>query len=508
MEHDYDVIIIGGGHNGLTSAARLAREGVRTLVLEARSDLGGMASTAELLPGVRVDLAADDIGLYRSDLLDELGLGDYGLELVESPAFASVPATADHPAFTLWHDPRRTVAELERVSKADARRFGGFLVAIERLGAELEGLLRRPPRLEDLAALARTPELMRTLTGSAAEVVGEWFESEALRGALSAIAVAGVGYGPRAAGTGWLLLYQLAGTTALGLRPLRWVRGGVVGLSRALAAAAAAHGADVRCNARVAKIITREGRAEGVRLEDGRELTSRLVLSSLDARRTLLDLVGADRLRLRTTRQLLATKYRGVTSRLVVELDGALPELDGIPPAALAGRLLRAPRVDFVERAADCAKYGRWSEQPVLEIRAPVAAGALVGGDRGLLTIHAQCAPYQLRGASWDQQRPFFEDAILDGLEVAWPGVRAQVRATRLLLPGDWESELGATEGSATHGEMSLAQSLVLRSPGGGESEIADLVLCGAGAHPGGGVTGLPGTLASWRALELLGASR
>jgi phytoene dehydrogenase-like protein len=324
----------------------------------------------------------------------------------------------------------------------------------------------------------------------------EWFESDALKGALGGSAVAGTTLGPRSAGTNLMFFYQNLG----GLLAHRAVVGGIGRLSDALAAAARANGATIRTGVGVARVLVEgdlESAAVGVRLDSGEEIRANVVLSNADPRRTLFDLLGPQYLEPEVMRHVRNIIYRGCTARLNLALDG-LPKFTGMTDEAqLGGRVRVSPSLDYLERAYDAAKYGRFSEHPYLEIFIPTLYDPSLAPSGGhIMTVTAQYAPYSLREGNWEEQGAAFADAALDTLEGVAPGIRAQIVHCQLITPADWERDYGLTEGSVHHGQMGLDQMLVMRPiPGWSryETPVKNLYLCGAGAHPGGGVTGAPG---------------
>jgi phytoene dehydrogenase-like protein len=512
MNEHYDAIVIGGGHNGLVAAATLAQAGKRVLVLERRDTLGGAAATEEVFPGYRVDTGATDAALFQEEIVRKLDLARHGLTLRENPALLFAPQP-DGRALTIWRDEARTVAEIARFSERDAARWPEFRRQVERMTGLLRGmLLLAPPDLGGLRGgdlMAWGPlalrlrrlggddmmELFRLLPMAAQAYLDEWFESDALKGALGGSAVVGATLGPRSAGTNLTFFYQNLG----GLLNHRFVAGGIGQLSAALAAAARAAGATIRTGAGVAQTLVGDGlepAAVGVRLDNGEEIGAAAVLSNADPRRTLFDLVGPQNLEpevMRHTRNIL---FRGSTARLNLALSG-LPAFHGLADEAqLGGRIRLAPSLDAIERAYDAAKYGRFSEKPYLEMYLPTLYDPSLAPGGHILTVNAQFAPYKLREGNWDTQGQAFADVVLDTLETVAPGIRGLIVHCQVVTPLDLERDYGLTEGSIHHGQMGLEQMLVMRPiPGWSryETPVRNLYLCGAGAHPGGGVTGAPG---------------
>ena len=510
MTEHYDIIVIGGGHNGLVAAATLAQAGKRVLVVERRDTLGGAAATEEIFPGFRVDTGATDAALFQDEIIRKLDLTRYGLAFRENPALLFAPQ-ADGRALTIWRDEARSVADIARFSERDAARWPAFRRQVERMTGLLRGmLLLAPPDLAGLrggdvmgwAPLALRlrrlggddmMELFRLLPMAAQAYLDEWFESDALKGALGGSAVVGATLGPRSAGTNLTFFYQNLG----GLLNHRFVVGGMGQISAALAGAARAAGATIRTGAGVAQILVGDGldaAAVGVRLDTGEEIRATTVLSNADPRHTLFELVGPQQLEPEVMRHVRNIMFRGSTARLNLVLSG-LPAFVGLADnAQLGGRIRLAPSLDAIERAYDAAKYGRFSEKPYLEMYLPTLHEPTPGGH--VLTVNAQFAPYKLREGDWTTQGQVFADTVLATLETVAPGIREQIVHCQIVTPLDLERVYGLTEGSIHHGQMGLEQMLVMRPiPGWSryETPLRNLYLCGAGAHPGGGVTGAPG---------------
>jgi len=513
MNEHYDAIVIGAGHNGLVAAATLAAAGKRVLVLEGRDTLGGVAGTEEVWPGYRVDSGATDAALFQDEIVRKLDLVRHGLKFETSPALLCAPQP-DGRALTLWRDEARTVQAIARFSARDAERWPAFRRQVTRMAGLLRGMLLLPP--PDLSALRGGDlmgwaplalrlkrlggddmmELMRVLPMAARDYLDEWFESDALKGALGGSAVVGATLGPRGAGTNLGFFYQNLG----GLLEQRFVVGGMGRLAEALAAAARERGATIRTGAAVAHVLVEgdpEPAAVGVELAGGETIRAAVVLSNADPRRTLFDLVGPQHLEPETMRHVRNIIYRGSTARVNLALSD-LPEFAGVADAEqLGGRIRVSPSLDAIERAYDAAKYGRFSERPYLEMVIPTLRDpSLAPAGHHILTVTALYAPYALRDGNWDGQAAAFGQAVLDTLESVAPGLRDKMLHCQVVTPLDLERRYGLTEGSIYHGQMGLDQMLVMRPiPGWSryETPLRNLFLCGAGAHPGGGVTGAPG---------------
>ncbi len=514
MTDQYDVIIIGGGHNGLVAAATLAQASRRVLVLEQRPVLGGAAATEEIFPGYHVDTGAHDTTLFHDEIISKLFLKMQGLEFRESNALLFAPQP-DGRALTFWADEARTMQELAQFSSHDAEQYPAFRRQVEAMAAKLRGitLLTLPDLTErNLGDLlpwgglglqvkrggnTEMMEFLRVLPMAVQGYLDEWFENDAIKGALGGSGIAGLTLGPRSAGTTFMFMYQ----NMQGFLRHRTVLGGIGSLSEALASVARDGGATIRTEAAVADILLDEAdmqpRAIGVRLASGEELRAAVILSNADPRRTLFGLAGPQSLSPTEMRHVRNIIYRGSTVKLNLALDG-LPTFNGQTSVdQLAGRIRISPSLDYLERAYDAAKYGRCSTAPYLELTIPTMQDAtLAPAGNHILSITAQFAPYQLHESDWAAEEVAFTDVVLDTLSQYAPDVRQRILHCQIITPKVWEETYGLTEGSIYHGHMGLDQLVIMRPiPGWSryETPIKNLYLCGAGTHPGGGVTGAPG---------------
>jgi len=506
----YDAIVIGAGHNGLVTAAFLAKAGFKTLVLEQRDVLGGAAATEEIFPGFKINTGAHDAGLFRDEIIKELNLAAHGLSFHESEATVFAPQP-DGTALTLWRDVAKSAAEIANISPHDAEKYPNFAAEIDRFAETLRGmLLLTPPELmernlSDATSwgkfglnLRRTGgkammEFMRILPMAVGDYLDEWFESDALKGALAAPALMGNQLGARGAGTMFMFLYQHTG----GFLRQRAVAGGMGQLSAALAATAKQNGAEIQLETAVSHILLNDDKAAGVVLADGTEIHSRIVISNADPRRTLFGLVGPTNLEPRFMRHVRNIIYRGVTAKINLALSG-LPQFNGqTDKSQLSGHIRVSPSLDYLERAYDAGKYGHVSPNPILDITIPTLLDpSLAPGGKHIMSIIMQYAPYNLHNANWEAQREQLGDAVLDTLSQYAPNLQSLIINQQILTPLDWDQQYSLTEGSILHGQMSLDQFLIMRPvPGWGRyrTPIDNLFLCGAGTHPGGGVTGAPG---------------
>jgi phytoene dehydrogenase-like protein len=512
---DYDVIVIGAGHNGLVAAAYLAKAGRRVLVLERREAIGGAAVTEEVFPGFQVSTVADGGGYLSPRVRSDLKV-DSRVETVPSEAVAFCPQP-DGSQLTIWRDGARTADEIARFSQADALAYPGFVELMTRIAGVMGALMEMtPPDLPEVGmrdlrgglgllgplrrlGRKRIGELLRVLPMPADDLLNEFFESPAVKAAIGASSVLNITWGPREAGTAFTLLGNWAlGGTGL-FRSASVIKGGMGALSEALADAARGFGAEIRTGAAVEKVAVEADRAAGVKLVAGEEIAADVVVSNADPRTTFLRLLEPHRLDASFVRHVRAIKYRGSSARIHLALRELpeFPALAGGDAAALRGPIQLAPSLDYVQRAFDCTKYGRCSERPYLDMLIPTLSDpGLAPEGQHLLSITARYAPYELRESTWEAQRQDFADVVLETLAEYAPSIRDLILHRHVLTPADLEGSYGLPEGNPNHGEMTLDQFFHMRPiPGYARyrAPVTGLYLCGAGNHPGGGVTGLPG---------------
>ena len=536
----YDAVIIGGGHNGLVSAAYLARAGLTTLVLEQRHVLGGAAVTEELFPGFRFSVFSYVVSLLRPEIIRDLQLPRHGLDILpldgtftplrlgEGPkrrGHNDVAGTGDY----LWrvNDHARTVRELRRWSATDAEayeEYGQLMVDMARFikpilaitPPDLTSLDPRP--LLPLGGLLRTfqqlPErqqavFVQLMTMSAADFLDQWFETDPLKATMSASGIIGTYLGVRSPGTAYVLLHHYMGEIDGAFRAWGIPKGGTGGVSNAIADAARALGADIRTDAPVERVLVRDGRAVGVALAgSGEEIQASVVLSSVDARRTYLSLLEPGTLDPGFEQDVRRFKFRGSSGKVNLAVD-RLPDFACLPGLGehLRGAISFSPSVEEMERAYDDAKYGRFSARPYIDMIIPTLVDpTMAPPGKHVISCFVQYAPYHLAPelGTWDDQREAFGDAVVDRIAEFAPNIRDIVLFRNVQTPLDIERTTGLTEGNIFQGELTLEQ-LFFNRPAPGyarfRTPVQDLWLCGSSTHPGGGIMGANGRIA---ALEVL----
>jgi phytoene dehydrogenase-like protein len=512
-----DVVIVGGGHNGLACANYLARAGLDVLVLERRDVVGGAAVTEEPWPGYRVSSASYVVSLMPERIVAELDLKRFGYEvsIITPDYFVPFP---DGTSLTLWGDLRRDAENIAKLSKRDADAYVEFDEYFERVASLVKSLLYVVPpnlTLRDLPAWIGTlgrlrrftgrdvAEIVRLFTMSASDFLDEWFEDQRVKGAMATQAIIGAWCGPMTPGSAYVLMHHWIGEVDGHSGAWGWVKGGMGGVTEAMRRSAQAVGAEVRTGAEVRRIaVNDEGRAYGVELDDGSLVRARRVVSNAHPITTYLDLVGEERLPDEVVRDV--RRYRTRSGSLKVHL--AVSELPTFPSwdqegDPHRGLVATSPSIEYLERAFDDAKYGRASEHPYTEIVFPTAhEDGLAPKGKHLVIGFSQFGPYELRDGSWDTERQAYGERVIAEFERYAPGFASSVEHVEVLAPPDIEERFGLLGGNIMQGELTPDQMFSLRPiPGYGDyrTPIEGMYLCGGGTHPGGGVMGIPGRNAS-----------
>jgi len=522
MSETYDAIVIGGGHNGLVTAAYLARAGKKVLVLERRHVLGGAAVTEEVFPGFRFSVCSYVVSLLRPEIIRELDLPRHGLEILPLDGTFTPMPSGDH----LWRmgDHARTRREIYRHSPTDAEAYDEYAKAMVEMARFVKPILSMVPpdpfsldlpgfsRLFDLGnrfrALSRTNQhnLVQLMTMSAADMLDQWFETDVLKATMSASGIIGTFLGVRSPGTAYVLLHHYMGEIDGAFRSWGFSRGGTGAISLAIAGAAREAGVEIRTEAAVAQIKTKHGNATGVVLASGEEIGARLVVSSADPRVTFRKLCEPGDLPADFLADVDRFKYRGSSGKVNLALDG-LPDFKCLPGegAHLRGAISISPSVEYMERAYDDAKYGDFSRRPYIDMVIPSLTDPSVAPPgKHVLSCFVQYAPYKLREGTWDEKREAFGDTVVDTISEYAPNLKSLIRHRQVLTPLDLEREWSLSEGNIFQGELSLEQLFFLRPVAGWaryRTPLGRLYMCGSATHPGGGIMGAPGRIA---ALEIL----
>jgi len=510
----YDAIVIGGGHNGLTTAAYLGRARKRVLVLERRHVLGGAAVTEEVFPGFKFSVCSYVCSLLRPEIIRDLDLPSHGFEVI--PQEATFHPMPDGRYLLRYGSEDDTFQGIAKFSRRDAEAYPRFGRLMGRLAKFIAPTLTMTPpdigslnpmelrRLLNLNRQVKTlseEELYtfaRMMTMSAADYLDEWFETDVLKAGMCSSGIIGTLLGPRSPGTAYVLLHHYMGEIDGAYRSWGYVRGGMGMVSEAIARAARSFGVSIRLNADVRRILVRGGRAVGVELGTGEHIEARVVVSNADPKRTFLRFLEREDLPDDFVRGIENFKIEGSSGKVNLALKEA-PSFACLPGNGphLEGAISIAPSVDYIEHAYDDAKYGDFSRRPFVDMCIPTTLDpTLAPPGKHILSCFVQYAPYTLRQGTWPERREAFGDTVLDTLEEYIPNLRDIILHAQVLSPWDLEQVYGLTGGNIFHGELTPNQLFVLRPTAGWaqyRTPIKGLYLCGSGAHPGGGVMGAPG---------------
>ncbi len=519
----YDVIVIGGGHNGLVNAAYLARAGKKVLVLERRHVLGGAAVTEEIFPGFKFSVCSYVVSLLRPEIIRDLDLPRHGLEILPLDGTFTPMPNGDY----LWrvNDHGKTHREIARHSKLDAEAYDEFGKSMQAMCRFVKPILSmvppdpatlNPKELMKLLFLGRRFQDMTSedkynqvqlMTMSAIDFLDQWFETDVLKATMSASGIIGTFLGVRSPGTAYVLLHHYMGEIDGAFRSWGFARGGTGAISNAIADAAIEAGVEIRKQAPIAQIIIKNGSAKGVVLANGDEIHADIVSSSVDPRMTFVKLIEKGNLPEDFLEEINRYKFRGSSGKVNLALDG-LPNFKAIPgPGAhLRGAISISPSVEYMERAYDDAKYGNFSRRPYIDMVIPTLTDPSVAPPgKHIMSCFVQYAPYKLRpGLNWDDQKEAFGDTVINTIAEYAPNIKDIILHRQIVTPLDLERDFGLSEGNIFQGELSLEQLFFLRPvPGYAafRTPIKNLYMCGSATHPGGGIMGAPGRLA---ALEIL----
>ncbi len=509
----YDSIVVGGGVNSLVTASILGQSGKKVLLLEARNQIGGLASTTEFSPGYKCNLVNDVVKWIDPRVLKKLDIESHGMELF-SPDVVRIALDTDDQHILFHRNTDQTAASISTHSDKDAKVWEEFTKYIDNLTHFLEKLYEiTPPNLPNVGlkeALGMRSmlgpvrrhgtrglvDLMRVVPMMMPELMDEWFENELLRGAVSTAGIHHLSFGPFSAATGYNLLHQHVHSGGV-FHNAQFVNGGTIELANALKSFAESANGEIRTNSKVSAINVENGICSGVTLQDGEEINAKKVVSGLDPNNTFIKLVGPSNLNPNFNTQLNNIRYRGSTVRIHFALNGLL-EIKGVTKYQMGTVFSISPSIEYLERASDSVKYGRLPDNPYVEFTIPsVINPKFAPNGKHVLSATVQYAPYHLRGMNWSEElKSQLKNNVVSVLENYIPNFSSMIESSSLLTPVDLESQFGLTEGNLNHGEMTLDQFMFMRptiSSAQYKSPIENLFLCGPGTHPGGGLHGTNG---------------
>jgi len=518
-----DIVIIGGGHNGLVTAFYLAKAGYKPLVLERRPQVGGAAITDEFHPGFRCSTLAHTAGPIRPDIVRDLKLEKHGLKLI-TPEVSVTALTPDGRALSLYQDARKSAQEVAAFSQKDAAKYPEFQESLGKVGRVIgEALATPPPNIDhpssgDLWGMLKTGRAIRNLGKkdmyrllrwgpmAVADLAAEYFETELLRAVVAARGLFGTFLGPWSAGSALVLLIRAAGD-AHPAGSAFFAAGGMGALTQAMASAAQAAGAEIRSGAEVIEIRVKDGAASGVILSTGEEIDARAVISNADPKRTLLKLTDPTHLTPDFVQKLQHYRGNGTVAKVNLALSG-LPNFTALKngdAAALTGRIHIGNEIDYLERAFDASKYGNFSPHPYLEATIPsLTDPTLAPEGKHVMSIYVQYAPYKLKG-DWETQRKPLGQTVVKTLAQYTPNLPELILTHQIITPQDLEDTYGLTGGQIFHGDLALDQFFTMRPLldwARYRTPIENLYLCGSGTHPGAGLTGGSGANAAREILK------
>jgi phytoene dehydrogenase-like protein len=524
MADQRDIIIIGGGHNGLVTAFYLAKAGFRPLVLERRPQPGGAAITEEFYPGFRCSTLAHSAGPIRPDIVRDMQLERHGLKLI-TPEVGVTALSLDGRALVLYNDLNRAAQEISKVSAKDAAKYQEFARVLSKIGKVIaETLALTPPNIDnpskaDLWGMLQAGRSIRKLGKkdmyrllrwgpmAIADLVAEFFETELLRATVAARGIFGTFLGPWSAGSSMVLLIRSAGDPQPAGSAC-FAAGGIGAITQIMAAAAIQAGAEIRCNAEVIEIRVKDGAARSVVLSNGEEISASRIVSNADPKRTLLKLVDPTHLSPDFVMKLQHYRMPGTVAKINLALSG-LPKfaaLNGDNGGRFSGRIHIGPEIDYLERAFDESKYGNYSKQPYLDVAIPsVEDSSLVPEGKHVMSICMQYAPFKLKDSDWEKQRVSLCDTVVKTLTQYAPNLPELILHHRIITPLDLEDIYGMTGGHIFHGELALDQFFTMRPLldwARYRTPIKSLYLCGSGTHPGAGLTGGSGANAAREILK------
>ena len=520
----YDAIVIGGGHNGLTTAAYLGRAGKKVLVLEKRYILGGAAVTEEVFPGFKFSVCSYVVSLMKANVIRELKLPKFGLEILPLES-TFTPLEDDYLLRTADSD--QTYREIARHSLRDAEAYTRFGPLMGQIGMAVRPILETiapnaiRPSISDLFNTKKLLDHVKTLsseqfeyltklmTMSSADFLDEWFEFEPLKATMSASGIIGTFMGPRSPGSAYVMLHHYMGDIDGAFRAWGFQRGGTGEVSMAIARSAEHFGVEIKTEAAVNNVIIKNNKAVGVALDNGDEFHSDIVISGLDPKQSFLNLVNENELPNEFVRDIKNFRIRGSSGKVNLALDG-LPNFTCLPGDGhhLRGAMSISPSYDYLENAYDDAKYGNFSKKPFMDVILPsVLDPEMAPPGKHVMSCFVQYAPYNINGGWNDEKREDFGDTVVNALAEYAPNIKDIILHRQVLTPSDLESTFGLTEGNIFHGELTIQQLFSLRPAvrwADYTTPIKNYFQCGSGTHPGGGITGSPGEMAAKKILGIL----
>jgi phytoene dehydrogenase-like protein len=525
MNTSRDVLIIGGGHNGLVTAFYLAKAGFKPLVLERRPQVGGAAITDEFHPGFRCSTLAHSAGPLRADIVRDMQLEKHGLKFI-TPETCVTALSPDGPALSLYTDESKSAQSIAAFSQKDAAKYPEFAASLAKISKVIaEALATTPPDIDhpsggDLWSMLKTGRALRNLGKrdmyrvlrwgpmAVADLVAEYFETELLRAVIAARGIFGTFLGPWSAGSALQLLIRAAGDSHPAGSSF-FAAGGMGALTQAMASAAQAAGVEIRTSAEVIEIRVKDGAATGVLLGTGEEISAKAVISNADPKRTLLKLTDPTHLSPDFVQKLQHYRGNGTVAKVNLALSG-LPTFTALKNAdanALKGRIHIGPEIDYLERAFDESKYGNFSRQPYLEATIPSLTDPTLAPDgKHVISIYMQYAPYKLKG-DWEDQRKALGQTVVQTLAQYAQNLPEMILTHQIITPLDLEEVYGLTGGQIFHGDLALDQFFTMRPLldwARYKTPIDNLYLCGSGTHPGAGLTGGSGANAAREILKEL----
>ncbi len=520
-----DIVIIGGGHNGLVTAFYLAKAGFKPLVLERRVQVGGAAITDEFHPGFRCSTLAHTSGPIRPDIARDMQLEKHGLRVI-TPETCVTALSPDGRALSLYQDENKSAQAIAAFSQKDAAKYPEFEKSLAKISKVIaEALATTPPDIDhpsggDLWSILKTGRALRHLGKrdmyrvlrwgpmAVADLVAEYFETELLRAVIAARGIFGTFLGPWSAGSSLQLLIRAAGDTHPAGSAF-FAAGGMGSLTQAMASAAKAAGVEIRTGAEAIEIRVKDGAATGVLLATGEEISAKAVISNADPKRTLLKLTDPTHLSPDFVQKLQHYRGNGTVAKVNLALS-ALPTFTALKNGdggALKGRIHIGPEIDYLERAFDESKYGNFSRQPYLEATIPSLTDPTLAPDgKHVMSIYMQYAPYKLKG-NWEDQRKALGQTVVQTLAQYAPNLPELILTHQIITPLDLEEVYGLTGGQIFHGDLALDQFFTMRPLldwARYGTPIDNLYLCGSGTHPGAGLTGGSGANAAREILRHL----